>query len=69
MSNKNKCLGGCKEFSERFGISWDCCLSCHEDDDYGYDSMHEEQFDNGYYVICCKIFLEYEKKWKKRLEK
>ncbi len=51
----SKYLGRCTELSKRLRIECDCCDTCHDDDDEGYDSLCEVEFEDGYYDACCRM--------------
>lgn len=48
-------LGYCPDLAKRFNIECDCCCSCHEDENNGYDSFCEVEFEDGYYDACCNM--------------
>ena len=50
----------CSEVREALDLSSDCCSSCHDDWDEGYDSPIEYEYedDEGYHVwarVCCRV--------------
>lgn len=48
-----KCLGGCKEFSEKFEVDFNCCGSCHYDHEEHDCSLCIHQAEDVYYEVCC----------------
>jgi len=53
----------CEQFKKQFGLSFDCCTSCHEDDDMGYgNDLWFETLDLMEWHICCAAARAYDKK-------
>lgn len=58
ISENRKYLGGCQSARRHFNIpdSIQCCISCHDDDDYyGYEMCELATEDNGWFNVCCTI--------------
>ena len=53
-------LGSCPDLANRLNIECNCCETCHTDDDEGYDSLQQLEFEDGYYDVCCKVREVYE---------
>jgi hypothetical protein len=59
-------LGGCSDFAKKFGLeNVNCCNSCHDDDDEGYMSLSEKNFEDGWYCVCCAMLIAYDEMEKK----
>lgn len=41
-------------------IPVDCCDSCHEDEEMGYESFIEVEYNGSDYLVCCSIYNEFE---------
>lgn len=62
MNEKEKYLGDCQNLREEFELGFNCCYSCHEDnEDWGFDLL-EINTDIGYYQVCCAGTHAWDKK-------
>lgn len=53
-----KRISTCYDLHRDKGIELDCCLSCHQEYDLGYNNMtwiDEEESGGYYYEVCCKM--------------
>lgn len=56
-----KYLGSCNELRKRYNLNVECCDSCHEEYDEGYDWI-EVNTTEGWYFVCCTVLNAYEEK-------
>lgn len=45
----------CCELRKRFSSTHDCCISCHEDDDVGYDMCFARLVTGEEIYVCCYV--------------
>lgn len=45
----------CYELRERFEDMCDCCLSCHEDDEMGYEMCFDTLVTGEAVYVCCYV--------------
>jgi hypothetical protein len=50
-------LGGRSRLEEAMGRAFDCCVSCHEDEDMGYNICERDDGDD-WISICCSVANE-----------
>jgi hypothetical protein len=56
-----KFLGLCSDAKRDLDIVTECCLSCHDDVEYGYfTEMFDLETIRGWYKVCCRVICEYE---------
>ena len=51
----------------RNNIPFDCCISCHEDSDDGYDMIEEELGKNRITEVCCGVSRALDKLQKEKV--
>jgi hypothetical protein len=62
MRKSIKEILNCEEIKEKFELIIDCCISCHEDFDMGYDYYCTIFIDDKEYLVCCAVHNQYLKK-------
>ena len=52
-------MSDCRRIKQEFGLTAECCDSCHEDEEMGYDSMCTIDTQDGPVEVCCKVQIEF----------
>ena len=53
--------GGCEALRNLFNKDWDCCSSCHNEDENGYYELSDiELTDGSWFRVCCLVGRSYD---------
>jgi len=58
MEDYKKYLGSCENFSKKYNLKSNCCISSHEDYELGYEGLMEFETREGYYLVCYPLVNE-----------
>lgn len=57
-----KCLGGCPDFAKHYGLDFNCCSSCHNEDEEYTIRLSEHYVGDDFFCVCCAAKLALENK-------